>query len=419
MRKVLALLFLVAGASLFAQDLKFDGYFNSGVGLISSDRKEMRGGEEETVNPKFKAMGVDSEQWGYRFRLNGSFTNKDGNAGFKFRLQSQSRTDKNGWIGLPYAYGWVSFFDKMLTLNGGIVDNGTWSSGGGILDEDMGEGLGVLAAASPIEGLDLGIGTYLINSQGGSNNNSLYENDLANFSFGNVDVTPWNAKYTFNAGYTMEDLLKLTAAFRLKNKAGGAADTSYTSDYQYGGREESSRAIIAAKLLMVKNLTAIVEAEIDKMEHFKSLGNINFYETLGYKAGDLGIGLNMAQYTTQNDAADDPGLRFNPWVSYAIKNVVPRLDLVYFNAGTLEGVNSTSDDWKYYRKGYSVNYNNDYQTFTIRPSVKFNLDSKIFVEIGDAFSYIMAGDGDFAQAGDADNDKRLINVFYVDFKWSF
>jgi hypothetical protein len=217
----------------------------------------------------------------------------------------------------------------------------------------------------------------------------------------------------------MADLLKLSATFRLKNKAGGALDTDYTSDYQYGGREESSRAIIAAKLLMVKNLTAIVEAEIDKMEHFKSLGNINFYETLGYKAGDLGLGLNMAQYMTQNDTADDLGLRFNPWVSYTIKNVVPRLDLVYFNGGIPEGVSATSDDWKYYRKGYTVNYDDGFQTLTIRPSVKFNLDSKTFVEIGDALSYIMAGDGDFAQPGDADNDKRLINVFYVDFKWSF
>jgi hypothetical protein len=427
MRKVLALLFIATGASLFAQDLKFDGYFNSGVGLISSDRKETRGGEEETVNPKFKAFGVDSEQWGYRFRLNGSFTNKDSNAGFKFRLQSQSRTDKNGWIGLPYAYGWVSFFDKMLTLNGGIVDNGTWSSGGAILDEDMGEGLGILAAVSPIEGLDLGVGTYLINSQSGSNNNSLYENDSASLNFSNVDVTPWNAKYTFNAGYTVPDTLKITATYRLKNKAGGALDTDYTSDYQYGGREESSRAILAARLLMVKNLTAIAEFEIDKMEHFKSLGTIGFYETLGYKAGNLGIGLNMAQYLTRKDATptassptgDDLGLRFNPWVSYTINSVVPRLDLVYFNGGTLDGVSSTSDDWKYYRKGYSVNYNSDYHTFTIRPSVKFNLDAKTFVEIGDAFGYIMADDGYFPNAGDADNDSRLINVFYVDFKWSF
>ncbi|MDR2177146.1 MAG: hypothetical protein LBP20_03785 [Treponema sp.] len=419
MRKVLVLLFIAAGAGLFAQDIKFDGYFNSGVGLISSDRKEMRGGEEETVYPKFKAFGTDSEQWGYRFRLNGSFTNKDGNAGFKFRLQSQARTDKNGWIGLPYAYGWVSFFDKRFTLNGGIVDNGTWNSGGAILDEDMGEGLGILAAASPIEGLNLGIGTYLINTQSGSNNNALYENDSAGINFSGVDVTPWNAKYTFNVGYTMEDMIKLSAVYRLKNKAGGAPNTDYTSDYQYGGREESSRAILAAKLLMVENLTAVVEAEIDKMEHFKSLGNFNVYETLGYKAGNLGVGLNMAQYTTQNDTADDLGLRFNPWVSYAIKSVVPRLDLVYFNAGIPENVSSTSDDWKYYRRGYKANYNNDYHTFTIRPSVKFNLDSKTFVEIGDAFSYIMAGDGDFTQAGDTDNDSRLINVFYVDFKWSF
>jgi hypothetical protein len=126
----------------------------------------------------------------------------------------------------------------------------------------------------------------------------------------------------------------------------------------------------------------------------------------------------MAQYLIQVENAD-AGLRFNPRVTYTSKNIVPRLDLVYFNGGSLEGVSSTSDDWKYYRKGYAVNYDSDYHTFTIRPSVKFNLDSKTFVEIGDAFGYIMGPDGSFTQAGDTDNDSRLINVFYVDFKWSF
>jgi hypothetical protein len=416
---VLAAAGAAAASGVFAQEIKFDGYFNSGVGLILSNRREIRDGNEETVEPRFKAFGVDSEQWGYRFRLNGSFINKDENAGVKFRIQSQSRTDRNGWIGLPYAYGWVSFFDKKFTLNGGIVDNGTWSSGG-ILDEDQGEGLGILASASPIQGLDLGVGAYLISTQGGSNNNSLFEDGDGLINFGEVNISPENIKYTFNAGYTMPDLFKLSATYRLKNKAGGAGHTSYAvSDYQYGGRDESSRAIIAARLFMVKNLTAIVEAEIDKIENFDTLGKVNLFETLGYNVGNLSVGLNMVQYLTRNEKADDPGLRFNPWVSYAVRNIVPRLDLVYFNAGTLEGVSSTSDDWKYYRKGYAVNNNKDYHTLTARPSAKINLDSKTFLEIGDAVSYIIGPDKSFAQAGNPDNNTRLINVVYVDFKWSF
>jgi hypothetical protein len=41
------------------------------------------------------------------------------------------------------------------------------------------------------------------------------------------------------------------------------------------------------------------------------------------------------------------------------------------------------------------------------------------VEIGDAFSYIMGPDGSFAQGGDLNNSSRIINVVYVDLKWSF
>jgi hypothetical protein len=434
---------VIAASGLFAQELKFDGYFNSGIGLIISDRKDA---EDEAVDPKFKVLGVDSEQWGYRFRLNGSYANSDNNAGFKFRIQSQSRTDTSasatidgttvtlavnpiGVFGLPYAYGWVSFLDNKITLNGGIVDNGTWASGGAILNDDQGEGLGILAVVSPIAGLDLGIGAYLRNVQSGSNNNTLYDNNSAGINFANLNVNPLDAKYTFNVGYTAADLLKLSATFRLKNKAGGAASTSYdVDDYKYGGRDESSRAIIAARLLMVDNLTAIVEAELNKIEDFGDSGTITIYETVGYKLGSLNVGLNMAQYLNQVEDPDnvadlarkgDVGLRFNPWVSYALGSIVPRLDLVYFNGGIPDGISATSDDWKYFRNSYASNFNSKYSTITARPSVKFNLDSKTFVEIGDAFSYIMGPDGSFAQGTDPDNSSRINNVFYVDFKWSF
>ncbi|MDR0315856.1 MAG: hypothetical protein LBH97_03035, partial [Treponema sp.] len=104
MRKIfgftVVLLLTIAVSGLWAQELKFDGYLNSGIGIVSSDR--------EDDDPILKAFGVDSESNGYRFRLNGSYTNEAKNAGARFRLQSQRNLALSGYFSIPYAYGWVS-----------------------------------------------------------------------------------------------------------------------------------------------------------------------------------------------------------------------------------------------------------------------------------------------------------------------
>jgi hypothetical protein len=198
-------LILIAGMA-FAQELKFDGYVNSGLGLVITDREDADG----TVDPYIAAYGVDSEQTLFRFRLNGSYTNADGNVGAKFRFQAQTNNQGQYPI-LPYAFGWVKFFD-ILTVNAGIVNDSTWESKGAILTDDQGEGLGVLVKVSPIKGLDLGVGAYTSNSGSGSVNNA-----LSNATPSAVD---WNeAKYTVNGSYTMPDLFKLNATYRGENRA--------------------------------------------------------------------------------------------------------------------------------------------------------------------------------------------------------
>ncbi|MDR2109777.1 MAG: hypothetical protein LBP32_00560 [Spirochaetaceae bacterium] len=388
MKKAFAVsLILVLAGNLFAQELKFDGYVNSGLGLLLTN--------EEDVDPALRAFGADSEQWGYRFRLNGSVTGEEGNAGLKFRFQSQSKISA-GYFSLPYAYGWIKLLNGIITLSGGLVDDGTWNSGGAVLDEDVGEGLGALAKVSPIDGLDLGAGAYILGYNSGGNNNVLLTDD-----FSNAALKPWEAKYTINAGYTAADLFRVTAAFRVK------IDAAYDTGDSNTGRDESTKGIIGVKVLAVRNLTAIVEGEIDKLNDFSDTGIINFYETLGYKLGDLGMGLNAVQYISRKDEADI-GLRFNPWVSYTLGSIVPRLDLVYFMAGTPD------TEGKYHRKNYKPNYNADYSIFTIRPAVKFNLNPKTFVEAGDLIGFEKGPGNTFA-----DKNSRLVNVLYVDFKWSF
>jgi hypothetical protein len=205
----------------------------------------------------------------------------------------------------------------------------------------------------------------------------------------------------------------------MQNKAGTAMSaTSYNADpYLYGGRDESSKAIVTARLLAVKDLSAIVEAEIDKLQKYGDTGTFTLYETVGYKINDLGFGLNAAEYFSNVKDADT-AIRLNPWVSYGLLggSIVPRLDLVYFMAGGTDGmtVANGTPSGKYHRKGYAALYNSDWSLFTIRPSVKFNINPMTFVEIGDAINIMNGPDKTYG-----DKSSLFFNAFYVDLKWSF
>ena len=443
-----ALLFMMfVTTGLWAQELRFDGYINSGLGVVTSDN--------EDSDPYFKAFGVDSESNGFRFRLNGSYANEAKNAGARFRLQGQRKLDQVGYLSMPYLYGWVGFLQNRITLTGGLVDDGTWSSADWWWGDDAGEGLGLLFKAEPVKGLIFGVGAYTISQQGSGANNWLQytplsfdnatnkwkadPNRLPNFN--EIMLKPEDVKYTFNAAYTMPDAFRLNAIYRTQNKAGWTSKR-YDEEYDYEGREESQFLQAELRILAVKNLTAIVVGTFDKLQDFDKKGNIMFSETLGYRADNLNFGLNAVQFLYNRTDKDDkqvdmnPSLLFNPWVSYTIDKIVPRLDLVYFMGGRSKtgynpaptssnpnAISGPENQWE--RRGF-VNVarpsytEDDYSVFSLRPSVKFNLDGKIFLEIGDMINYDMATkDGAYKTSSDANKNTLFTNVFYVDLKFSF
>ena len=415
---VLPLLMAAAGG-LWAQELKFDGYLNSGLGVVADNN--------EDNDAYVKVFGVDSESNGYRFRLNGSYTNEAKNAGVRLRLQGQRRIDVSGYLSMAYGYGWVGFFDNVLTVTGGIVDDGAWTTADWWWNDDQGEGLGLLLKAEPVKGLNLGIGAYVISQQSGGNNNILSVGGaLPNFR--DITLRAQDAKYTFNAAYTMPDTFRLAASFRTKNQAAwGVLPAGKDPDnYAYSGREESSQLIGEFRLLAVKGLTAVVIGIVDTLDEFSDKGNITLSETIGFKINDdLNIGLNAVQflYNTQTSGKDtDPSLLFNLWGSFAFGKVVPRLDLVYFKGGTSKTV-AADKQWE--RRGFAAakgakDVDDDKSVFSARPSVKINVDNRTFLEIGDMINYDFANfDGAYKDSGDANKKSRLTNVVYVDLKFSF
>jgi hypothetical protein len=402
-KTLLIFLFITAvvGAGLSAQEFKWSGYVNTGLGFVYTDVKD--------ADPYITAFGVDSGQFGFRFRLNGAYTNQDGNAGVKFRFQAEGNGSNSvaNAVGLPYLYGWFKPVD-MLTVNGGLVDDGTWASGGALLNDDVGEGLGVLAKLS-VSGLDAGVGVYLA-AVGSSNNNhplGATQNDT---------IKPEDLKYVFSLGYTLEDVFKVVASVRTGSKTDGEIGKAYANT---GSSDPfpNDEAIVGFKLLAVPKLTAVLEAKIDHLYKFSDIGKVFIYETLGYDLGNLDIGLNAGQYLRQASNSDI-GIMAAPWVSYTAGKIVPRLDVLYFMAGKPSYVAATTGassgkynflNWE----AYAPTWNYDLSVLAVRPSVKFNFDSKTSIELGDIVNFEM-GDKNFNG-----EDSRLTNIFYVDLVWKF
>ena len=417
-------LFITMSGAIYAQDLQFDGYLNSGLGIVYSDA--------DYSDVFLKAFGVDSEQNGYRFRLNGSYTGDTGNAGLRFRFQSQSRLDQGGYFSLPFVYGWMMFMFDAVYLAAGIVDDSSWRATDWYINDGVGEGLGALLKIRPVKGLNLGFGAYIISQQASGPNNILsFGGYLPNFS----TITPriGDAKYVYSGSYTVPGIFWLGAAFRWKNKAGWNGTTDIEKyGYIYDGRQESAQLIGEFRFLGIRNLTAMVSTSLDNLEEFTSNGNIIVSQTSAYRINNTTLGLNMAEFLYRRrdplgvKIPYDPGFIVNLWGSLAVGAFVPRLDFVYFTGG--QSRVGGDETYMWHRRAYvnqqadktNADDNRNRSVFGIRPSARLNLNGSTFVEIGDLFNYDFANfDGAYGDFGDPKKRSRLSNVFYIDLKWSF
>lgn len=412
--------------TLYAQNIKFDGYFNSGLGLVYTSYAD-----KDTF---LKAFGVDSEQNGFRFRLNGTYISEDENAGVKFRMQSQSRLDQGGYFSIPYVYGWMRFFNNIVSLTGGIVDDINWQTADWWINDDTGEGLGLLIKLMPISGLNIGFGSYLISQQSASSNN-IFIVSLGNVlpNFGSITPKIKDVKYVFSASYTMPDIFYLGASFRLKNKAGwnGTIDTDIYG-YFYDGRQESAQLIGELRLFMIRDFSAVIAASLDNMQEFDSEGNIIVSQSFVYEQNSFFIGLNAAEFMYNrknvlgNKIPYKPGLVFNIWGSYVIDKIVTRLDLLYFFGGQSRAGGDAAYMW--HRKAYTdypvykINADDkrSRSVFSVRPSFRYNVSAGTFIEFGDMFNYDFANyDGAYGDSGDPAKRTMISNVFYIDYIWNF
>ena len=328
---VLLLLAFVAGG-LFAQ-FSFSGRIDGGLGIFQ------RSGDDEDFT-----MGMISKQLdggGVRAEVNMNVTNEAGNAGLSFRLRangSPAGTAFRDALQWRWAYAWVKGLDGVIEAQGGRIQGTDYDTLDDLSDGDtLYDAHGLLFYIRPVDVFSFGVGA----NAGATLGSASAAKDV---------VTGW-----FGFGVNMD-------AFTL------VAQMSFARD--------DVNAYVSASVDAIDNVDIIVTAGLWNLSDFSDFGSLFFYEQFGFSGVEnLGLNLGLVQGIAQ--AADDIYFRGVLWVTYAIGNIIPRLDINFVMGGCY-------DVGSFYFTGdsFAPTFNKDMLYVSFTPQVKLQAAKNCFVDVG-------------------------------------
>ncbi|MDR0722309.1 MAG: hypothetical protein LBF75_05880 [Treponema sp.] len=366
---------LLSGVSAFAQNgggLSFDGVIASGIGWYFDDDGS-------------KMFAVDNymETAGGWFRLNAALDNAEKTSGIKFRMEAQPASTNGLYPFVRYFYGYTNLFGDMVTLKGGMVDDATFATAGDSIGTDGDEGLGGLLIIKPFSMLKLGFGAYI----GPRSSDKIL--NIKSASNGELDAL--DGAYTASFAFSLPDVFDYTLGYRFKFKNKDESDPD--------NQEKTDRLVTGVNIRALKNVTLAFDTLINGISD-KSITGM-YALTTAYSDDPLTVGLDtMIQ---SSDGKDAPALGFMLYGSYAVKKLVPRMD-VYFGIG---GTGGKMYYWEYYYEG--VTYNTKDKFVGFRPSLKYNATESISVECGDLINIRMPDS----------TDTTFDNSLYLSFVYKF
>ncbi|MDR0497162.1 MAG: hypothetical protein LBH42_06090 [Treponema sp.] len=371
MKKLVVVLFFALTGGLFAQQWNFSGLVNGGLGILML---------EDEDDSAFGLIARNQQGNGIRAQLDAIGTNKDGNAGIVMRLRAVgggSNTFRDDFQ-FRRAYGWVSFMDNLLRVQGGRMQGNDFDTLDPITDGDtLFDNYGVLTYINPTDSVKISVGAFTPQRLGEGLN---------------IDAVAGYAGFSVN----LPDLLNLRA--------------------QLSSQKDDVKALASARISAVKGIPIELTARLTDLSNFSDTGTISFFEHVGYNAIDnLSFNLAAAQSISQ---AEDTDIYFRAWLwlTYAMGDIIPRLDFNYVTGGKFRhdmglGVNSPFKD------GYEANpftYDKNNAFFTVSPSIQFRAAANTFVDLG----YIFAKDmGDAPAFGT--KDKGTNHAACIDVRVSF
>lgn len=325
MKKLLVLLLaLTMVGAAFAQDapaLKFSGYLDTGVAVITGQDFDADGDYDDTV---FKLDGDDSGTAG-RFNLNGSFTNE--NVGVSFRMRVSGDLDAGTpVIFMKRVYAWGTMFDGLLKAVAGKLGDYTWSTAGNDFGHIDGGLAGVQLQVMPMEGLNFGF--FVPATTGGA---------LAEDAFSDILI---------GAAYDMEGL----GGFR------AGVDLSPV--------DESTFAWFGAEITAVENFVFYLDYAGTDLGNDVSGSHYLWWE-VDYTMDALNVGIDLEQEFWTFDEAPI-GLSFGPYVAYTLDMVTLGAGFTYYMTTETDLVDSTSGI-----------YIHPYAKYNVGPSANIELGAKI------------------------------------------
>ncbi len=289
MKKAIALLLALAlvGGAVFAQELKFSGYLDTGVAVF----------DDGTNDPTIGLWGDDSGTTS-RFNLQAAYTNENVGATARLRMQNDLADGSAGNLFVNRAFAWATMLDgKVKTVVGKLGDY-TWSSfGNDIGNFDTKTGLQV--QVMPMAGLNVG---FFLHAAG-------VATQLVEDAFGDLAI---------GASYTMEGLGSFRAGYNMSPVA------------------DSAMAYFSASISAVENLGIIVDAQMSDMGNDVT-GSTYLFEEIDYTMDALNVGIDLEQ-TLSVVEDSDMELAFTPYVSYDMGTFVPGFVFTYTMAGDLSGM---------------------------------------------------------------------------------
>jgi hypothetical protein len=346
-----------------------------------------------------QAFSRDAEQ-PFQLRLNGAYANEGDTAGLKFRFQQRF-----GALSMAWAFGYINAFDNLLTLQGGLIDDGTFNSGGGILDADSGEGLGTNILVRPIDNLVIGAGAYAASGFGVPAGGYQKSGD---------------AKYTVGLSFTAPSIVKVVTSFRTKNTLVVSTDAN-SHNQLIAGINILALSDLGLKLVLEGRVTDLGEnADKDPMD-------LDGFATIGYAQGPLSLGLNAAFYKaglnkpSASAIPDEPIMAFWLYGSYAVtESIVPRLDALFmlnsYDDRYISANGQSSWHYKNFVKDAGTSSDKDQKLIAFRPAVLLKMDANNSLEIGDYVGVHINAEKVFAGG---DKDTLISNVFYIDYVFKF
>jgi len=399
MKKILIALlaFAIAGGGVFAQGWTFSGFVDGGIGVYFL---------EDGDDPILAPLSTEWDQ-GFSTRLFAQFVNQDANAGLHFNFRANNMR-MGGVTGFPtdapagtvdttglslwfdWAYGWLTFADGMVRVQGGRVNNGFFNGLDRMWGANHGWGLGMFATVRAMENLYFGFGAFTAGNVLGGAAGQAPVLDPQGGPDGN------HPQGVFYLSYLMPNLFRVTAGvsnvttYALTNRLSGPAMS--------GSPGLQSQAHLSFAFLGDPALHAALTARFRNFEEFADYGIMNIYATFGHTGLVDGLDLRLGASVGMNMAdtpagQDDHDMHVWIWLGayYALSDVLmPRFDAHFVMGGWAApgSVNAAGvlihqmQSLNHARIRDSETWNSDDMFVMLRPAMRFNISPSAFLEIG-------------------------------------